>query len=50
MKLLKQVLEIHDDEYRFPKAIATLLSRSPLEAFNADDTKHHALCPSCQHW
>ena len=49
MDTLNQLLQLHGDEFRFPKSVPTFLNRSPLEAFSAEGVKHHAVCPSCYH-
>ena len=49
MQTLNKVLEIHGDEYRFPKTVATFVDRDPLKALSTDGIKHYAACPSCHH-
>lgn len=49
MKTLNQLLQLHGDEFRFPKSMATFRDRNLLEVFSERGITHYAVCPSCYH-
>ena len=47
MECLNHVLELNNDDYRFPKSMATFLKHSNLTTFSQEGIRYYAVCPKC---
>ena len=47
MECLNHVLELNNDDYRFPKSMATFLKHNNLTTYSQEGIKYFAVCTKC---